>query len=56
MESAYELMDDILSGSSAESITDKIKEILYTKSSENINTITPYVAQSLFGNIVDEEE
>lgn len=49
MESNYELMDHILSGSSAEEVTDKIKEILYVKSSEKIEDITPYIAQSLFG-------
>jgi hypothetical protein len=55
MESSTELMDIILSGNSSEQISDKIKEILYTKSSSNIDAITPYVAQSLFGNIVGEE-
>jgi hypothetical protein len=49
MESNYELMDHILSGSSAEEVSDKIKEILFLKSSEKIDDITPYVAQSLFG-------
>lgn len=55
MESTNELMDIILSGNSSEEISDKIKEILYTKSSDNISAVTPYVAQSLFGNTDTEE-
>lgn len=55
MESTNELMDIILSGNSSEEISDKIKEILYLKSSENINAITPFVANSLFNSPSDEE-
>lgn len=33
-------------------ITDKIKEVLYSKSAENIEALKPYVAASVFG---DEE-
>lgn len=50
MESTNELMDIILSGNSSEEISDKIKEILYTKSSDNIFAVTPYVAQSMFNS------
>ena len=50
MESTNELMDIILSGNSSEEISDKIKEILYTKSSDNISAVTPYVAQSMFNS------
>jgi hypothetical protein len=45
-----ELMDNILTGSSAEEITDSIKAILYQKSSERIDDITPYIAQSMFSS------
>ncbi len=55
MESSQELMDIILSDNSSEEISDKIKEILFTKSSENIDSVTPYIAQSLFGTSVEEE-
>jgi hypothetical protein len=55
MESSQELMDIILSDNSSEEISDKIKEILFTKSSENIDSVTPYIAQSLFGTQVEEE-
>lgn len=56
MEQSYELMDTILSGSGPEGISDKIKEILYTKSAEKIETITPHVAQSLFGSNEQDDE
>ena len=49
MELNYELMDSILTGSSAEEVSDKIKEILFSKSAEKIDDITPYIAQNLFG-------
>lgn len=54
MDYSNDLMDVILTGGSSEEISDKIKEILYTKSSENIDAISPYVARSIFG--VSEEE
>lgn len=50
MDYSNELMDVILTGGSSEEISDKIKEILYTKSSENIDAISPYVAQSMFNS------
>jgi hypothetical protein len=49
-----ELMDMIASDDSASDISDKIKEILFSKSAENIDAIRPMVASSLFGE--DEEE
>ena len=56
MEQSYELLDTILSGNSAEEVTDKIKEILYTKSADKVQSITPLVAKSLFGSTEQEEE
>lgn len=56
MESSNELMDMVLSGDSAEDITDKIKEILYVKSAEKIDGIRPYIAKTMMGSIVSEED
>ena len=47
-----ELIDLIATQSSASEISDKIKEILYAKSAERIDSFRPEVATSLFG---DEE-
>jgi len=49
MNSNTDLMDIILNNNSAENVSDKIKEILYSKSAENINNLLPYVAQDMFG-------
>jgi hypothetical protein len=48
MESNEDLLDILMSDNSAERTTDKIKEILYAKSSEKINSLRPAVAQALF--------
>jgi hypothetical protein len=55
MESTVELMDTIFSGGSPEEVSDKIKEILFAKSAENIEAITPHVAQSMFSVQTEEE-
>lgn len=55
MESSYELMDLIMSDNSPEQISNKIKEILFAKSAENIETIRPTIASSLFGNTSEED-
>ena len=47
-----ELIDLIATQSSASEISDKIKDILYAKSAERIDSFRPEVATSLFG---DEE-
>ncbi len=55
-------MDMIVSDESPSQISDKLKDILYTKSAEKIETARPVVANSLFGDqevedeIDDEEE
>jgi hypothetical protein len=56
-----ELIDLVATDSSASEISDKIKEILFTKASEKIETLRPEIASSLFGNsneenVVSEEE
>ena len=53
MESTVDLMDTIFSGGSPEEVSDKIKEILYSKSSSMIDELRPTIAQSTF---VPEEE
>lgn len=44
-----DLMDMILSDESPSQISDKIKDILFAKSSEKIDSFRPAVAASLFG-------
>ena len=53
MDSASDLMDMVLTGGSPEEVTDKIKEILYTKSSSIIDELKPGIAQLMFNQ---EEE
>ena len=47
-----ELIDLIATDASASDVSDKIKEILYTKAAERVDSARPYVASSMFG---DEE-
>ena len=52
-------MDMIGADESASQITDKIKDLLYTKSAEKVELARPFVANSLFGDQeveVDDEE
>lgn len=44
-----ELMDMLASDESPSQISDKIKELLFTKSAERIEAQRPEVAASLFG-------
>ena len=46
-------MDMILADESPTDISDKIKEILFAKSAENVNDVRPEVAASLFGDVED---
>ena len=43
-------MDMIGADESASQITDKIKDLLYTKSAEKVELARPFVANSLFGD------
>jgi len=51
-----ELLDMIAADESPSQISDKIKDILFTKSAEKIEAIRPSVASSLFGGDVEENE
>ena len=47
-------MDMMVDDASSSAISDKIKEILYTKSAEKIDAARPYVGAELFGDEVPE--
>ena len=52
-----EIVNLIGSDSSASDISDKIKDVLYSKAAERINTIRPTVGASMFGDSnLDTEE
>jgi len=52
-----ELMDMIVTDKSPSQISDKIKDLLFSKASEKIDAFKPEVASSLFNdNQVDYEE
>ena len=55
-----DLIDMIGANDSQADVHDKIKEILYAKSQENINAVTPAVTADMFGGpnpyLNDEEE
>lgn len=50
MDSDNGLLDILMTDNSAEKVSDKIKELLYAKSAEKINSLRPIVAQSMFGD------
>lgn len=49
-------MDLLVADESPAQISDKIKDILFAKSAENITAIRPQVAASIFDNSEVEEE
>tara|TARA_A100001011_G_scaffold77073_1_gene79363 strand:+ start:5219 stop:5425 length:207 start_codon:yes stop_codon:yes gene_type:complete len=51
-----DLMDMMVADASASDVTDKIKEILYTKSAEKVNAVRPSVGAGLFGEEEPEIE
>lgn len=51
-----ELMDMIVTDESPSQISDKIKDILFAKASERVDSFRPEVANSLFGEEDSEEE
>ena len=48
-----ELMDLLVTDGSSSQISDKIKDVLFAKSAENIEAIRPNVAASIFDGDVD---
>lgn len=50
-----ELLDMIIADESPAQISDKIKDILFAKSAEKIDSLRPEVASSLFGENQSEE-
>jgi hypothetical protein len=50
-----ELMNMIVADESPSHISDKIKELLFSKSAEKIDAFRPAVASSLFGKDGEEE-
>jgi hypothetical protein len=56
MDSNEDLLDILMTDNSAERASDKIKEILYAKSAEKINSYRPAIAQSMFGNLQSDSE
>ena len=51
-----ELMDMIAADDSASQVSDKIKDILYAKSSERVDGYKPNIANSLFGDQESADE
>ena len=51
-----QIVNMIINDENASDITDKIKEVLYSKSAENIEALKPYVAATVFDDDYDNEE
>jgi len=51
-----DVIDLIATDSSASEISDKIKDILYSKAAERADALRPVVANSLFGGETESEE
>jgi hypothetical protein len=51
-----DLLDMIIADESPSQVSDKIKELLFTKSAEKIDAFRPSVASNLFGQEEEEEE
>lgn len=51
-----ELIDLIATDSSASDVSDKIKEVLFAKAAERIETARPIVASSMFDESESDEE
>ena len=49
-------MDMITTDESPSQISDKIKDLLFAKASERVDSFKPHVADSLFGSGESEEE
>ncbi len=51
-----ELIDLIATDGNASDVSDKIKELLYNKAADRVDSARPYVASSMFGNEETPEE
>ena len=51
-----ELLDMITTDESPSHISDKIKDLLFAKASERVDSFKPHVADSLFGGEESEED
>ena len=51
-----ELMDMIAGDEAPSQISDKIKELLFTKSAEKIDEFRPAIANAMFNSETEEEE
>ena len=51
-----ELMDMIISDESPSQVSDKIKDILFAKTAEKIDSFRPVVASSLFNSELESQE
>ena len=51
-----DVIDLIATDSSASEISDKIKDILYSKAAERVDALRPVVANSLVGGETEREE
>jgi len=50
-----DVIDLIATDSSASEISDKIKDILYSKAAERIDSLRPVISNSIFGGQTDSE-
>lgn len=55
MSYSNDLLDILMTDNSAEDASDTIKQILYAKSAEKLNSLRPAIAQAMFGDIQDQE-
>jgi hypothetical protein len=51
-----ELIDMIIADKSASSVSDKIKDVLYSKAAERVDSLKPSVASSIFGDEESEDD
>ena len=51
-----DLLDMIIADKSPSQVSDKIKELLFTKSAERIDDFRPAVAANMFGQTEEEQE
>lgn len=50
-----DIIDLIATNSSASEISNRIKEVLYTKAADRVDSVRPLVASSLFGEGGEED-